>query len=348
MNVVNARANRLMVSVDWLSFTAKGFHSPEKLIEYLGMDASSFSKMPKGAEGYKSMLRHVCESVRILYDGSEDMGIHVEITSQSVSYALECFKSSKRCSTPFGVGYDIPPEYADERLMIYYLECIREISDIARLDVAIDDLGASYFTVPEVQHLIETGHLVSPWRRTSSIIQRDVSTGMVTGNTCYIGSRKSDIMLRVYDKGLEQKASYPWVRWELEIKHDRALAFVDELKKFACFGDAALGLLSRYVRFIKHDNPHRSRCSMNETWRAFLDSVRPLRLSIIKKEPSVDRSSEWVKKQVAPTLAGLLVSHGGDYGKFLDSLKLPEQFQRLSLERQDMFMRAGIRQGGKE
>lgn len=38
------------------------------------------------------------------------------------------------------------------------------------------------------------------------------------GDTIYIGSRYSNYMIRIYDKGKEQKTSHDWIRFELEIK----------------------------------------------------------------------------------------------------------------------------------
>lgn len=340
MNVVDMQSNQLCVSVDWLAFTSKDFHSPESLLKHLGLDFSQFSKMSKGADGYKSMLRHASESITVLYDGNEDMGIHVRITSKSISYALECFKISLRYSTPFGDGYEIPLEYTD-RFMIYYLKRLREISDITRIDVAIDDIGSRFFSVSDVQDLIVSGCLVSPWKKTQAVIERDINSGIITGNTCYIGSRKSDIMLRVYDKRLEQNYDIPWVRWELEIKHDRGNSFVDALTDLDSFGSASIGLLSRYVRFINLDDSNRSRCTMNDTWSLFLAGVSPLRLSILKKEPSLERIENWIKKSTAPSIAGLCVAHGGDFSWLTDNLD--EHFCRLSKDKQDMFLQEGIK-----
>lgn len=40
------------------------------------------------------------------------------------------------------------------------------------------------------------------------------------GDTIYIGSRQSNFMVRIYDKGKEQKTDQDWIRFEIEIKKD--------------------------------------------------------------------------------------------------------------------------------
>lgn len=45
-----------------------------------------------------------------------------------------------------------------------------------------------------------------------------------SGDTIYIGSRYSNYMLRIYDKGKQQKTSHDWIRFELEIKKGGAKA----------------------------------------------------------------------------------------------------------------------------
>lgn len=41
-----------------------------------------------------------------------------------------------------------------------------------------------------------------------------------SGDTIYIGSRQSNYMIRIYDKGKEQKRDIDWIRFEIEIKKD--------------------------------------------------------------------------------------------------------------------------------
>ena len=55
------------------------------------------------------------------------------------------------------------------------------------------------------------------------------SNGKHTGTTIYMGSNKSDTMLRVYEKNYErQQRGYEvytdiWNRWELVLKHEKQM-----------------------------------------------------------------------------------------------------------------------------
>lgn len=325
MNIGEITQNKLMVSIDWLSFTVKEEWTPDDVLRYLGMNVSEFEVMPKGASGYKAMLRHERESVTVLYDGGEGMGIHVNITGSAISYALDMFRFSREASL----------ECPADNLMCHYLSHVKKIADITRIDTAIDDIGARFFTVTDILGLVQSGHMVSKFRSYEHIIKASISTGVAEGNTLYIGSKKSDFFVRVYDKGLEQKVSVPWVRWELQIRNAQGNAYADELIKSGRISPVAVGVLAHYVRFIEHDDINRSRCSMYPAWVSFLDGVMPLCLSIPKKDPSVEKKLDWIKKQCMPTISGLVMSYGDDVSKQLGGLQY--HYDRLSLPLRDMF-----------
>lgn len=328
--------NCLIVGIDWLSFTVKDSNDPWQVVERLGMDLASFRIMNHGAYGYKAMLRHKCESVSVLYDGNDGMGVHVDITGSSIAYVLNSFKESKRCVTPFGVGYDLPIEYP-EKLMCLYLQYIRNFADITRIDACVDDFTTNYFTVSDVQKFIDEQRLVTPFRKSRYESEKNIKTGMKTGETLYLGSRKSEVFLRIYDKALEQKVDMPWIRWELEIKGDKANLFADDLCKHECLGSVIIGVLARYVRFINLDDSNRSRCSIDEKWAAFINGINALRLTVPKKEFSVERSENYFIKYQMPTLAGLIFAHGGDFTWVADTLEV--QFNRLPMDKQEAFIR---------
>lgn len=58
----------------------------------------------------------------------------------------------------------------------------------------------------------------------------------------------------------------------------------------------------------------------------------------LKKKSSVENKHEWVRKQVMPTIAGLLYAYGGDMSAVFGDLGV--QFNRNSLENREMFISA--------
>lgn len=156
-----------------------------------------------------------------------------------------------------------------------------------------------------------------------------------------MGSRQSDVMLRIYDKQLEQAKKdgapvFPWVRWEFELKDMRASVFADMVVDHKVdFGQLGMMLLSSYLRFIVPNDSNKSRCSTLPLWREFTASVGKLKLTLPKSEQSVERKLQWINRQCMPTIAGLTYAALGDLS-FLTT-HMADHFNRLSFDNQKMF-----------
>ena len=90
---------------------------------------------------------------------------------------------------------------------------------------AVDDFG-QFFTVQEVHDLVENKQCVTKFRTFQYYQSKSISDSSLTGETLYIGSKKSDAYVRIYNKGLEQKVDMDWVRWEIQLRDERASAFL--------------------------------------------------------------------------------------------------------------------------
>lgn len=62
---------------------------------------------------------------------------------------------------------------------------------------------------------------------------------------------------------------------------------------------------------IQLDKSNRTRCSLDERWASFIDGISPLRLSVPEREKTLDDKRVWIERQVAPTLAALILKDGG-------------------------------------
>ena len=145
--------------------------------------------------------------------------------------------------------------------------------------------------------------------------------GEKAGHTLYLGSRKSDIFLRVYDKKLEQNKKLfasgenlirtEWIRWELELKNERAQECVNMLLTKKETGAVCVGILSNYFRVIKLDNENKSRCTTDKVWMRFIGEMEKLTLYIPTFPKTLEEKRKWFEMQVAPTLAGIILADGG-------------------------------------
>ncbi len=320
--------NGLMVSLDWIAFTVetdKNNISVEDVISMMGFHPDFFIKLPQGARGYRSMRKHTDYDISIMYDGAENMGIHVNITGKGVTALIAALGGSGLCETPFGVGRYV--EEFGETLLGGFMRKVLEVGHFTRLDVAIDDFGCRFYSCDDVVEKFENGLVVSKFKVYDNRSPKSIKDGEKQGHTVYIGSRKSSVFLRIYDKQLEQNKNLApddekyihtkWVRWEMELKHERANELAELLIAGQNLGKIAVSVLYYYFRIIQNDDSNRSRCSNEELWDCFIGNVEKLRLasssSVLTPVQKVVKKQAWVENQVAPSLFMLLAAYGEDY-----------------------------------
>ena len=324
-----------------MSITFLKFTTVTEVLHFLGLKDEMFAKMDKGANGYKQMLRCSENGMSILFDGGGDnMGIHVNIPGKAVTTVLLAFKETLAVDTPFGVGYNC----WEENLFATFCLKLSEVGKFTRLDLAVDDFGGKYFKPQEVFDKFQDNCVVTKFRKCTRNDKYD-QPQHCCGYTVYFGSRDSDIMLRIYDKKLEQnnklkeenQLTEEWTRWELELKNERANQFAKEFSSKDVFGKSVMGVLSCYIRIIQKDNENKTRCSVDPVWSAFVNGVEKLRLTLKKEVRTLWHKLSWVESQVAPTLCALLISFGGDLSSFSDMLQ--ENVWRISSADKEMLKR---------
>lgn len=328
--------NGLRVSVDWLSFTTHEFTFWWDVATYLGYSKEQFTELPKGGMGYKHMVKLDGYPVTILFDGKEDMGIHVSISGSAISeVAMSCMDFYK-IDTPFGTGYEEEHMPLDGSCLLELIKAILHIGSLTRLDLAIDDLGCNYYSTDLLVAILENSRCVSKFRNWRNLCERSIS-GDKVGHTVYLGSRKSDIFLRVYDKMLEQKSTSPWIRWEFELKDTRARQVADLLVQESNVGNIAVGLLNNYFRVINLDNNNKSRCSVDPLWQRFIDGIDAVKLYVPSEPKTLEEKREWFKRQVAPTLAGIIIADGGTMDIVTENFY--DYVKKISNDMQDILSR---------
>ncbi len=324
--------NGLESCVDWLAFTVTDSFSVQQVIEWLGFDFMQFSQAPRGAMGYKSMYRLDGHPVSVLFDGADNMGIHVNISGSAVGCCVAAYRRKLQQMDDLPEG----SEDVDMAALRRFLSDIMEIGHITRLDLAVDDKGdGQYFTCTELEKYLQNGNVVSKFRKWHTDIDYRMGGGII-GYTIYLGSRKSDCFLRIYDKRLEQEAkrqkqeekcpeiphddamsvppqeekSEPWTRWEFELKDERAAAAARMLVAGGEIGTVVVGVLANYFRIIEFTDENRSRCAVLPKWAAFIDGVESIRLYVPEEPKNLDDKLEWIDKQVLPTVVGLVLAFG--------------------------------------
>lgn len=115
-----------------------------------------------------------------------------------------------------------------------------------------------------------------------------------------LGSRQSDRFMRIYVRPEGH------TRVELECKGERAEAVAgDLLGVYRAGGDVALRALGHVRAFVEFPAA--------DWWARFVAASVQCKLTLRKdREASVERMGEWLRRQVAPTLAAWTAVHFGD------------------------------------
>ena len=294
-DIQNATHNHMTVSFDWMEFTIKTNDWKEVIIGVLDLDPAEFTALESGGRGYKQSQLWSLGNVRVFYNGNENMGVHVSMSGDG-------------CRAYFGRK---SPYALILRIKQYH-------GTFSRIDCAIDDIGAEYFTVQDVIDHTKNNEVISKWRNVSVKQEFGISTLDKTSDIIYFGSMQSNVFLRVYDKRLEQEAKgnaclSDWVRWEIVYRDEKADALIDQLIVYDFdLGNVVVGVLSYYLR-IAVANPldsNRSRWDTLPLWARFIDGVSQLRLAVIKAERTIDTIKDWLVKQVMPSLSAVLAAEG--------------------------------------
>jgi hypothetical protein len=175
-----------------------------------------------------------------------------------------------------------------------------------RFDTALD----LYFDTP-VAHLARDSYRKSRKHRPSN--GRPPARRLIVsgdgGSTFYTGSRSSERMGRLYDKGVESK-QYPagrWWRWEVEFKQESANAAA----RAALAADSPNSLFDSVTcRFFRE----RSCIAPAETTKQEIHNLQ-------REASSDDRLLAWLARGVRPTVARLIERLG--YERVTFSLGLP-------------------------
>jgi len=309
-------ATGLSAILDWLEFTVWSLTLPEVIEQLLQLTPTDFRHTGAGAYGYRdkyALLQN--EHVTILTNGRDDQGVHVCLSGQGCAYLLQ-------------------------RVSIQTLtdRVLRAGGQFSRVDLALDDKESAWYTVPQLIRHAQHKEIICAWREINWDHAISASKADLTKEIVYMGSARSDLSLKIYNKTLEQQkkplspeegAALPasWTRWEFTCRRKKAQALMLELadNHFA-LGQTFAALLHGAMRIAKANpaDSNRGRWATRQKWIAFIGETQPLKLTVSKPKATIQRSVNWLVKQVIPTLAGVLQTADGP-AKVFDLLAESDQ-----------------------
>ncbi len=249
--------------IDWLSTTFKG-----SISDTAARQSLSFG-FPKKAWtvgtprfGYANMLQHPFGHCVMSNPGRPEMGTHVSFSGRSLRSLAEGGISALD--------------------MLQW--SLKEGGRATRIDLAID-------VFDEVIDIVALAMSPRVKEAPGSARKWKLYTGEDGGRTAYIGSRKSDKFLRIYDKAVESgHTERPWTRFELEIKGDAAKVVA------AAFAALPDGEHAAYIKGIM-------RAMFNPDDTLYQELMSAPAILVKTDKDTDDNTLEWLMNSVAKTLA---------------------------------------------
>ena len=306
--------------IDWLSFTVK-LGDPLEVIEKVGLSGLDFQLVESARYGYNRNYT-VDGLINVMFsDKRSDMGVHVEMTGQGVR------------------KYETLMEVSGFTWWQVF-EYLRSFVNFSRIDLALDEYeGLVDFN--DIIGKINRGEHVGRCRTFKVIAGRN-SKGEHIGTTIYMGSNKSDIMLRVYEKNYErQQKGYAvdadiWNRWELVLKHEKANDFVTQLVENGCsYGGLFKSILADLIRFVEPSatDSNKRRWEKSPWWEKFLEGIEPLQLKGKEYQPTLAKTLSWVEKSTLTAIKGLSEIASKENIDFMEVLEKSDSYNEGRLKK---------------
>lgn len=167
----------------------------------------------------------------------------------------------------------------------------------SRLDLALTVTTVSGAFAPPVDAYSGAAANRGRGRQTES---RTLIQNKSGGLTCYVGSPKSEMRMRVYDKGAESGDCPPgerW-RWEVQLRRERAKQYSTALGTAPPREAVVAGLVLSHCQRVGVPSPA-------------LGSIPPIVPTVRQNTDAAD-SLEWLRKGVAPAVQRLLLFYPRD------------------------------------
>lgn len=248
------------ILIDWFAFSIKNLDEEflvgnallvhrklEQLFDNAGIPLQTYSGGHGFTSGYMSFGG--CRT----YYGGKNMVYHIQIHGSGCRVIDDIH--------PLGIV-----GFIDEMLAF---DC-----KVTRLDLAADDREGLLKV-----DIIEKKHRAGEWTGTARVMTplcpRNAFGELVSGATFYIGSRKTDKFIRIYDKAAQTETNGHWVRCELELHDDYAADVAKMVSAYDKEGiaDTYNRIVFDTIRFLIKRNDTVTRSKVCKWWSDFLGSV---------------------------------------------------------------------------
>lgn len=207
--------------------------------------------------------------------------------------------------------------------------------NFTRLDLAFDD-HTGILDIGRIRSDVENRYFTGAPKK-AHLHWSDDQLKDLQGLTLYIGSEKSPVFIRIYDKAAERDygSELHWVRVELVLRKERATAAVAEILKRQHIGETMCGVLRNYCCFREPSaDSNKSRWPIADYWSALIGSVERIRLWIAPGEPyNFKKTREHLVSQYGQAILTLVQIDGNVHDLLMECEKVhPELKKKYKLE----------------
>jgi len=247
--------------LDWLRFTVSHDLQIEDILPYEWAIPSRTDQQPKAYPGYSDAL--LMEVGRIDW--------HMMRPEQKKMVTLTGDDLLKLRRRDFNID-----------LLLLRISKIPSLS-VTRIDFAVDVVEPG-IRANEVYEAYHRGGVVTGARKIKRVQTHAGPRDDDPATTVYIGSRQSMQMLRIYDKGKQQRIATDWVRIEIEVKGEKADRLLEAMLREGVY-DAGCEAIRLFAKF-------------DTDWYAnALEGWADVDLSVGRKVTDWER---WVRETVIP------------------------------------------------
>ena len=215
--------------------------------------------------------------------------------------------------------------------------------NITRLDLAYDD-HIGLLSMAQLEHDTRERNYVSR-AKYSEIIWSDNQDNDIQGMTIQVGSDKSDVKIRIYDKAAERGfKDRHWIRVEMQLRQERSFEAVRQLLDTRHIGLCASGILRNYLTYRAESlDTNKSRWPIAPYWDKVLMDMEKISLWVAPGESyNFSKTVYWLFKQYAQAMVVLGEIHDPFY--LLDHARAQCPVNQLSPKYQRFLYETGVRE----
>ncbi|OQO71678.1 Cro/Cl family transcriptional regulator [Enterococcus villorum] len=281
--------------IDYLRITFP-FHDVEKVFNnVLKIKKEFFAETSSHLYGYVGGYQ--LDYLQVLYSKkNDDRGILIQLSGQGCRQFEAFLEAQGR------TWFD------------FFYACFDYRAKFTRVDLAINDYR-EYLNIPVLLNKIDRQELISRFEVYEFNGSGSISKKKRGGVSIYLGSKKSLFYIAFYQKNYEQakKLGIPVEdvpiknRYELRFKDERAMDAITHYVESGMLSELLLGILNDYLCFTdKRPDVSRKYWPVNKKWQHFIGGVENVKLITEPNEKLYERSKNWFKRTVAPTVKMLL------------------------------------------